>query len=449
MNTTKEVQLLDNSQVKLTIKIPGDEISRQYDEIVAEYCQKAYVKGFRRGKAPREVIVRKLGPALMDQVRSEVLEKSLSEAFETVEQKPLSFASPDVKAEGAVEAGKDFSYDVIYDTYPAVNLGAYTGLEVEEPDFEVASEDLDRELAEIQSQNALFTEKETGTVLKGDVVNINYAQIDADGGDVKDTRREGFVFEVGTGYNVYKLDDDLIGWSKGEEKTVSKTYPEDFEVKVLAGKTIQVKVLVNSIKEKKLPAINDELAQDISEKFQTLDDLKKDITERLSAAARDAIRSRTLNAVLDKVLETSTFPLPASMVEYQIESMWNDYVSRLQMPEERVVEVLRGQGRSLEDLRKDWTPAAEKRARLQVVISEISKKENIGLEDEELDGEISRMAESRGMAPTELRENLSKNNLMDYMKNNLKMGKLNDFLLSKTVVRKGAKAKLLDLLSGK
>ena len=449
MNTTKEVELLDNSQVKLKITIPADEIRKQYEEIVSEYCQKAYLKGFRRGKAPRDVVVRKLGSALMDQVRSEVLEKCLSESFDTVEHKPLPFASPDVKADGAMEQDKDFLFEVTYDTYPAVNLGAYTGLEIEEPDFEITADDLDRELKELQAQNALFTEKESGTVQKGDVVNINYSQIDADGHDVKDTKREGFVFEVGTGYNVYKLDDDLIGWAKGDEKTVAKTYPEDFEVKVLAGKTIQVKVLVNSIKEKKLPAINDELAQDISEKFQTLEDLKKDITERLSAAAKDAVRSRTLNAVLDKVLETSTFPLPASMVDYQIESMWNDYLQRTQLPEERLVEMMRSQGRSLEDLRKDWTPAAEKRARLQVVISEISKKESIGLEDEEMEAEISRMAETRGMAPEELKENLSKNNLMDYMKSNLKMGKLNDFLLSKTVTRKGAKANLLDLLSGK
>jgi len=449
VNTTKEVELLDNSQVKLKITIPADEIRKQYEEIVSEYCQKAYLKGFRRGKAPRDVVVRKLGSALMDQVRSEVLEKCLSESFDTVEHKPLPFASPDVKADGAMEQDKDFLFEVTYDTYPAVNLGAYTGLEIEEPDFEITADDLDRELKELQAQNALFTEKESGTVQKGDVVNINYSQIDADGHDVKDTKREGFVFEVGTGYNVYKLDDDLIGWAKGDEKTVAKTYPEDFEVKVLAGKTIQVKVLVNSIKEKKLPAINDELAQDISEKFQTLEDLKKDITERLSAAAKDAVRSRTLNAVLDKVLETSTFPLPASMVDYQIESMWNDYLQRTQLPEERLVEMMRSQGRSLEDLRKDWTPAAEKRARLQVVISEISKKESIGLEDEEMEAEISRMAETRGMAPEELKENLSKNNLMDYMKSNLKMGKLNDFLLSKTVTRKGAKANLLDLLSGK
>jgi FKBP-type peptidyl-prolyl cis-trans isomerase (trigger factor) len=129
--------------------------------------------------------------------------------------------------------------------------------------------------------------------------------------------------------------------------------------------------------------------------------------------------------------------------------MWRDYVSRMQMTEERLVEALRSQGRTLEDLRKDWTPAAEKRARLQVVVSEISKKEGIGLEEGELEGAISRMAESRGIAPAELKDNLSRNKLMDFMKNSLKMDKLNDFLLSKTVTRKGPRIKLLDLLPGK
>jgi trigger factor len=253
---------------------------------------------------------------------------------------------------------------------------------------------------------------------------------------------------VGTGYNVYKVDDEVLAMKKGETKLITKTFPEDFETKVLAGKTVMLRVVMNSIKEKKLPEINDELAQDISEKFQTLADLKADITSKLQAAVKTALRSKTITRVLDSVVETSTIPLPASMVEYQLEAMWQDYASQLRIDEKRLAALLESQGRSVEDVRKDWLPSAEKRARLQLVVSEIAKKEGIGIEDSDLDAEIAKMAEERKVTPSELKESLAKNNLEDYMRSNLRMDKLYDHLLSKTTIRQSEKRKVLDILQG-
>ena len=155
---------------------------------------------------------------------------------------------------------------------------------------------------------------------------------------------------------------------KGETKVVTKSFAEDFETKALAGKTVILRVTLNSIKEKKLPEINDELAQDISEKFQTLDDLKADIRKKLEDAVKAALRSKTITRVLDSVVETSSFPLPASMVDYQLEAMWQEYANQLRIDENRLTALLESQGKTVEDLRKEWTPSAEKRARLQLVV---------------------------------------------------------------------------------
>ena len=281
MNATKEVELLENSQVKLKVHVPTADVKQEYDSIVKEYCEKAHLKGFRRGKVPAEVIIRKLGPSLIDQTRSEVLEKSLSEVFESVEHKPIPYATPEIKSEEALELGKDFSFEVIYDTWPAIELGPYLGIEIDQPEWEITDEDLGRELKGIQEQNALFTDKDQGTVETGNIVNIDYVELDEAGAEQPGTKREAFVFEVGTGYNVYKVDDEVLAMKKGETKVVTKTFPEDFETKALAGKTVMLRVTLNSVKEKKLPEINDELAQDISEKFKTLDDLKADIRKKL------------------------------------------------------------------------------------------------------------------------------------------------------------------------
>jgi trigger factor len=448
VNATKEVELLENSQVKLTVHIPTEDVRKQYDGIVKEYCEKAHLKGFRRGKVPADVIIRKLGPSLIDQTRSDLLEKTLSEIFETVEKKPIPYATPEIKAENPLELDKDYSFEVIYDTWPAVELGPYLGLEIDQPAWEITDEDMGRELKGIQEQNALFTDRESGTVENGNIANIDYRELDAEGAEKPGTKREAFVFEVGTGYNVYKIDDEIIGMAKGDTKLITKTFPEDFETKALAGRTVMLEVTLNSIKEKKLPEVNDELAQDISEKFQTLDDLKADIRAKLESAVKSSVRSATITRVLDSVVQTSTLSLPASMVDYQLEAMWQEYANQLRINEKQLASLLEAQGKSIEELRKEWTPAAEKRARLQLVVTEIAKKEGIAVEDSDLDAEIAKLAEERKVAPAELKENLAKNDLVDYMRSNLRMDKLYDFLLSKTTLRTGEKRKVLDILQG-
>jgi trigger factor len=443
VNATKEVLLLENSKVKLTIRVPTEDVRKQYDDILKEYTQKAHLKGFRPGKVPVDVIVRKLGPALIDQTKTELLEKGLSEAFESVEQKPIPYATPEIKADDALEIGKEFAFEVIYDAWPTVELGPYTGLEIDQPQWEITDEDIGRELKGVQEQNALFTDKESGEVENGNIVNVNYEELEA-GVEKPETRREAFVFEVGTGYNVYKMDDDIVGMKKGDTKLITKVYPHDFETSALAGKS----VTLNSIKEKKLPEINDELAQDISEKFKGLDDLKADIRAKLEQAVKQNVRSRTVSRILDSIVETSKFPLPQSMIDYQLENMWQEYVSQTRIEEKKLVALLEAQGTTMESLRKDWLPSAEKRAKLQLVLSEVARRENIAIEEGELDAEIARMAEERKVKPEELKESLARSNLVDYMKSNLRIDKLYDFLLSKTAVRAGEKRKVLDILRG-
>jgi trigger factor len=448
VNATKEIELLENSQVKVKIRVTAEDVKKEYDGLVREYCEKVRLPGFRKGKVPPEVLIRKLGSSLVDETRLSILEKSISEVLDSIEHKPLPYDSPDVKADQGLEIGKDYSFEVTYDTYPAIELGPYTGLEVEEPECAVTDEDIGRELKEIQNQNALFTDKTDGAVETGNIVNIDYVELDEAGVEKPQTRRDAFVFEAGTGYNLYKIDEEIVGMKPGETKTVVKSYPEEFENKDLSGKKVSLRVKLNSVKEKKLPEINDELAQDISDKFQTLEDLKADVRKRLEEAVKAALRSRALGTVLDRVLESSKIPLPKSLTEYQLALMWRDYLNRLGMDEKTLVSLLEKQGKSVEDIRNDWLPAAEKRARLQLVVTEIGRRENIAIEEGDLDAEIQRIAESRKMEPGALKESLAKQNLIDYMRSNLRADKLYDFVLSKTTVSRKGKSKVMDVLAG-
>jgi trigger factor len=447
VKTTREVTLLDNAQVQMRITVPGDEVRVEYDAIVREYCEHARIPGFRKGKVPADVMIRKLGPSLTDQTRTQVLEKAVKDAFENAEQKPFPYANPEVKADDPVEPGRDLTFEVTYDTYPKVELGSYAGLEVEEPAWKVDDEDIGRELKSVQEQNALFTDKEPAVVARGDIANIDYVELEA-GSEKPATRRQAFVFEVGTGYNFYRIDDELVGMARGETRDITRVYPAEDENKDLAGRSVSLRVTVNSVKEKKLPELNDELAQDISEKFTTLDDLKADIRAKLEAAVKATLRSAAINTVLAKVVETSTIPLPKSLVEYQLDSMWRDYVRETRLEERRLVALLAEQGRDPAGMRAEMTPAAEQRAKLQLVISEISKREQIGVEEAEVEAEIGRLAATRRVEAKDLRENLARNDLLDTLAGNLRLEKLYDHILSKSVVKTTGPKKVLDILRG-
>jgi trigger factor len=460
VTTTRDVTVLENAQVRVRITVPGDEVQKEYDSIVADYCSHARIPGFRKGKVPRDVLIRKLGHALFDQTRVEVLEKAVKEALEQAEQKPYRYASPEVKADDPITPGRDWSFELTYDTDPAAELGPYTGLEVEEPTWEIEEEDVERELAGIREQQALFVDKESGVVATGDIVNVDYVELET-GAPKEATRREAFVFEVGSGYNYYRFDDDIVGMQKGQTREITKVYPAEPPApaegataeqppvnKDLAGRSVSLRITVNSVKEKKLPEVNDELAQDISERFKTLDDLKADIRKKLAETVKARLRSRALAEILQRVVATSKFTIPPSVIDYQLELMWQEYVSRTRVEEQRLVALLAEQGQTMEQLRAEWMPAATERARLQQVIAEIAKKEAIALDEGELETEIARIAAERQVKAEELKESLAKNNLMGSIAGNLRLEKLYDFLLSKTTVKPGGRKKVIDILRG-
>ncbi len=285
MIKNKETELLENSSVRLTITVAEEAVRKEYDGLLAEYCQNVRMDGFRKGKVPPAILLRKYGEIILGETAERVVQKSLEQALEGGEQKPIATSMPTVDAADKLELGKEFSYKVTFDTFPKIELPEYKGLEYEELEVEVGEEDLERELKGLQEQNSVVVDKKDPVAAKGDIVNVDYVELEEGGEEKTATRRQSFVFEVGSGYNLYRFDEEIVGMKAGEEKTIAKDYPADFEVKELAGRKLSLKVKLNSVKEKQLPEINDELAQDISDKYKNLEDLKKDIREKLAKHA--------------------------------------------------------------------------------------------------------------------------------------------------------------------
>jgi trigger factor len=452
---SKKLEMLENSSVRLSVTVDKEFIQQEYDGVIQEYSKNIRMDGFRRGKVPPAVLIRKFGDSLLAETTERVIRKTLDEALKDAEKQPVVTSVPEVDSEGKLELGSDYPYTVTFDTFPEIELPEYKGLEYEELQVKVAEEDVERELKGLQEQNSIVTDKKDATVLNGDIVGVDYAELAEDDAEVPETRREGFVFEVGSGYNLYKIDNDLVGAKVGEERILTKEYPEDFEFKELAGRTVRLKVKVNSVKEKQLPAIDDELAQDISDKYETLEDLKKDIEARLSAFAAQKVREHNVSQLLEKIVEGATIPLPQSMVAHEQEDQWRNFVSRavpraqdFATAERLVLRELEKEGKGRDELLASWREAAEKKLKLQLAVSEMVNREKIEVDDAEVDKRVEQEAEGQKMSLEETREAMERSNYLPYLRADLKNEKLYDLLLESGVRKKGKKAKFLDLAQG-
>jgi trigger factor len=444
----KKVEELENSNVKLTVTVKQEYIQQRYDELIAEYCKTVHIDGFRKGKVPANVLIRKFGDAILSETTERVIRSSLEEAIEKIEQKPIPTSIPEIDTKKGLELSKDYTYAVNFDTYPKIELPEYEGLSFEILQVKIGAEDLDRELKSLQEQNSIVIDKKDATVLMGDIATIDYVELDENDAEVELSRREGFAFEVGSGYNLYKIDEDLVGMKVGEQKVFSKEYTEDFEYKELAGRTVKLKVTLNTVKEKQLPQIDDELAQDISDKYKNLEDLKKDITSRLEEYARQKVREHNISQILEKVVEKATIPLPLSMVESELENQWRGFVDRVGGDEKPLLQQLESEGRSKEQIFEEWKPAAEKKLKLQLVVNEMVKQEDIKLEENEVEERVQKEAENQNISLEEAKEAMKRNNYLEYLKYDMKNEKLYDLLLDKGVSKKGRKVKFLDLVQG-
>jgi trigger factor len=448
MIAQKDVQNLEKSAVKLTITVAGSEARKRYDELLGKYAKTAHIKGFRKGKVPPAILEQKYGEGILQEATIELIDAGLQEALKDVEKKPLPYAQPRLEDEEntELELGKDFTFSVLYDTFPEVTVGEYKGLEIEAPEVKITKKDEERELRNIQDQNAMVVEKQEGAVTQEDIITIDYVELNDDGSEKEGSSRSDFVFTVGTGYNIFKIDDDVVGMKKDEEKIIEKDFPEDFEHEEYAGKKVRLKVKVKTIKIKDLPALDDELAQDVSDKYETLEDLKKDIRAQLDRNLEAKLREVKIEKLFDQIIAGSTIDLPESMIEAELDSSWQDFIRQFRIDEKQVLQILEMQGKSKEDMLKEWRPGAERRLKFQLLVEKIRETEGIEASDDEAYEELKKQAEQSGQDFEAVKEHYEKNNLMDYVKSEVGNRKLFDFLLEQSKIKKGKKLDYLDFM---
>ncbi|MDR3123907.1 MAG: trigger factor [Treponema sp.] len=449
MAVSKEITRLEQSSAKLTVTVSKEDVSSQYNDLLAGYSKNLQLPGFRKGKVPREVLERKFGAALKEEALSRIIETSMKEILEDKEfpqaDRPLSYSQPQLQEKPALDLGEDLRYSVIYDVLPTVKVETWKGLSVEIPDAGVADEDIDRELETIRNRNAIVQDKDDAAE-DGDVVTVNYLELSESGEPREATKREDFVFTLGSGYNMYRFDEEIKGMRKGETREFEKVYPEDFIDRELAGKTVKLRASLTALKSKLLPELDDDFAQDVDEKYTALEDLKADIRERLVKNLDKRLRDLTLNGLLEKIMETSPVEIPESMIRIETDSRWRNMARQLQTTPEELLKILGASGKTYEEIVSEWRPDVIKALHSRLIVETLMEDQNLAATEEEIDQEITALLENTKTSAEEAETYRRESSVREYVKQDIKERKLFDLMLAENTVTKGKQEKYLDLV---
>ncbi|MDD2405856.1 MAG: trigger factor [Sphaerochaetaceae bacterium] len=444
MVAEQKVRELENSAVELSITVPKDVLKNAYTQVVQKYVKSLQIPGFRKGKAPASVLEQKIGPGMREESMYNVIEDAVKEALEKIEDKykPLPYSTPSIVDEENLpkEIDNDLVFAVSYDVLPLFELPPYTGLSVEVPKVVVSEEVVEKEIDRLRDQNSMVVEKD-GAVASGDIVTVDYVELDAEKNEVEGTKREDFIFTVGSGTNFYKIDDDIVGMKKDDAKDIVKTYPEDFEETEYAGKSITLKVKIKQIKFRDVPELDDEFAQDVSEQYKTVEDLRKATKDKLEASLQGHLDEVRLEALMDKILEQTSIAIPASMVEVEVDSSWRRFVSQSGMPENQILKYLEFQGQTKEDFTAQWRDGAERRIRVQLIMDKIKEKEDFKIEESVLNS----------MAEEQLKDITDENTKSYYramIEDDMKLKRTGEFLLANNSVADGEEISYDQFMSG-
>ena len=448
MKFTKEFKNLEKSAVELTVTIAKKDVAETYENTLKNYVKNAQIPGFRKGHVPANVLERKYGDSIKADTLGTLIDQSFDEIFkEETENRPLPYAQPTMEKAPELDITKDLTYTVKYDVFPKVEVKDFVGVNVKEPQVTITDDDLSDELKTIQERNATVTEKKDGVVEKDNIVTINYVEVGEDGKEITDTKREDYVFTVGSGENLYKIDDEVVGMKKDETKEITKNYKKDFENSDLAGKTVKLNVTVKAVKIRDIPALDDDFAQDVNDKYKTLQDMKDDIKKNMELAVSRRVKELKNNSLLEQLVEKNKFDIPASMLAAELDGRWRMMAQQFQTTPEQLDKMIAASGQSKEAMLNEWTGDSEKMLKSRIIVDSLIRARNISVTPEEIEEQYKRIADEGGMTVEEVKKHYEDPRSKEYLIDDTKENKLYDQLYKEVKVSKGDKISFKDLFN--
>ncbi|EFU1796400.1 trigger factor [Listeria monocytogenes] len=412
---------------KLTFEIEQEKVKEGLDRAFVKVRKTLNVPGFRKGKVPRQIFNQRFGEeALFQDALDILLPEVYSAAIDEAGIDPVD--TPQVNIE-SMEKGETWVLTAEVTVKPEVKLGDYKGLEVEKRETELTTEELEAELKQLQERQAELVVKEDASAENGDTVILDFEGF-KDGVAFEGGQAENHSLELGSGQFIPGFEEKLVGLKAGDEADIELTFPEEYHAEDLAGQPVVFKVKLHEIKTKEVPALDDELAKDIDEEVETLDELKEKISKRLQEAKEESVAQAKQEEVIAKAVENAEVDIPHAMVHHEADHLMNHFAQDLQAQGLTPELYYQFTGQTEEAMHAQMEKDAEKRVKMNLVLEAIAEAENIEPTEEAIDEEISTLAEKYGMEKDAVRAALGD---MSELKSDLKIRKAIDVLLDSAV----------------
>ena len=415
--TTKAAE---KSTVKITIKFDGEEWKDAQQQAYLKLRGKFAINGFRKGKAPKNVIENAYGKGVFyDEALNTLFSDSYGKILDKISDKYTVVGDPEASVEKLDDEG--ITLVAVVPVKPEVKISSYKGMKIQQFAYTVKDEEIDAEIARVQDRNARKVAVSDRAAASGDIVNIDFVGtvdgVKFDGGEA-----EGFDLTLGSGQFIPGFEDQVVGMNIGETKDVNVTFPENYQAENLKGKAAVFAVKLNGIQAKELPEVTDEFIKEATGS-ETVEEYKAKAKERLQAQADRRANDATENSILEAIAANAEAEIPQAMIEREIDGLVQKFEYQLMYQGLKLQDYLDFLKVTNADFRKNYEEQAKKNVMNQLIISQIIKEENIEATDAEVDEKVAEQAASVNKTAEEYKKNMDPRQF-DYIRSDIVITKL-------------------------
>ena len=418
----------NKNEVKLSFTVEAEKFEEAMKKVYSKTSKYFNIPGFRKGKAPMQLVERQYGSEIFyEDAFNELVPDLYDEAIK--ENNVEAVSKPDIDIT-QMEKGKDLIFTATVQTKPEVKLGKYKGIEIKKIEYNVSDEEINHELGHMQERNSRLISVEDRPVEEGDITVIDFEGF-VDGVPFEGGKAENHELEIGSKTFIPGFEDQIIGMKIDEERDINVKFPEEYFSKDLAGKDATFKVKLHEIKKKELPELDDEFAKDVSE-FDTLDELKKSIKEKIEEENKNKEKYETEEEAIKTVCENAEIDIPSGMIELEIDNMIKDIEARLSYQGLKLEQYLQMMGKTESEMRTEFEEQAKRSVKSRLVLEAIATAEDTLPTDEEVTEKIKEMAKQYNRDEKELLEN---EQLKSYLADSMKTEKAIDFIVKNAKIK--------------
>ncbi|MDI9562466.1 MAG: trigger factor [Pseudomonadota bacterium] len=421
-----KVDVVDVDRVtkKIEVEVPADKITEITENIYGELKRQAKIKGFRPGKIPKSILTTYYKDYIEDELKRRVIEGTMSEVLSEANVKPVTEPIADF-----VEDGDRFVYTLLCEVFPDIEISSYKGVEVEVDAIRVTDDDIDKRIEQMKELYAEMIPREADSgARKGDFIIVKYKGY-LDGRPMKDVYSEAYPLELGTSQLMPEFESAIYDMKKGEIKNVDVAFPDDYQLKDIAGKTLLFEIEIKDIREKRLPDLNDDFAKDVN--FENVEKMKESLKAEIEKEKLNSRKQFISNKIMEMLTSNIDIQVPKRLLAKHTEAMLEEAKTRFNTEHFTEEDLKAFQG----NIRADFEKKAAERIKSDIILARIAEIEGIKLEDDDVHNRMKKIAEETKRPFDEVKSFYEKYDFIEGMKINIVQQKTMDFLMENANIK--------------